>query len=273
MTVAGARRELSWCRLDLAGDALGVAGGPQRPRWTSLRHRRRRSGSGWALAEAALGVAEASQGPLWASLGLAGSFLGVAGVSQGPLLTCLGLRRGRSGRRWGLAEAALGVAGVSQETLWVPRGLEEAALGVAEASQETLWASRGPQECLTSIQRSIKLRCLFWVSMLPSLQCFILVSMLSFTSQACLAGPLIGPSQSMREVEICLYPPGLDRFGARIDGVRWKSVPGRRHSRMWCQHVIGRDGWEWGDQGAYYEVIPPTRWGKNPSLRFVYWRV
>ena len=188
-------------------------------------------------------------------------------------MTCLGLRRGRSGRRWGLAEAALGVAGVSQETLWVPRGLEEAALAVAEASQETLWASRGPQECLTSIQRSIKLRCLFWVSMLPSLQCFILVSMLSFTSQACLAGPLIGPSQSMREVEICLYPPGLDRFSARIGGGRWKCVPSRRHSRMWCHHVIGRDGWEWGDQGAYYEVIPPTRWGKNPSLRFVSWRV
>ena len=165
-------------------------------------------------------------------------------------MASLGRRRGHFGRRWGLAEAALGVAGVSQETLWVPRGLEEAALAVAEASQETLWASRGPQECLTSIQRSIKLRCLFWVSMLPSLQCFILVSMLSFTSQACLAGPLIGPSQSMREVEICLYPPGLDRFGARIDGVRWKSVPGRRHSRMWCHHVIGRDGWEWGDQGA-----------------------
>ena len=85
---------------------------------------------------------------------------------QETLWASLGRRRRHFGLRWGLAEAALGVAGVFQETLWVPRGLEEAGLVVAGASQETLWASRGPQECLTSIQSSISLQCLFWVSML-----------------------------------------------------------------------------------------------------------
>ena len=97
------------------------------------------------------------------------------------------------------------------------RGLREAVLGVAGASQEALWASLGLLECLTSILRCISLQCLFWVfSCFPPLQCFILVSMLSFTSRVFLAGHLIWPSQSMREVEICLYPHGLDRFGGGV---------------------------------------------------------
>ena len=108
----------------------------------------------------------------------------------------LGPPRGRSGCRWGVAGDALGVAGLSQRLLW---------------------ASLGLLECFTSIQRCISLQCLFWVfSCFPPLQCFILVSMLSFTSRVFLAGHLIWPSQSMREVEICLYPHGLDRFGGGV---------------------------------------------------------
>ena len=169
-------------------------------------------------------------------------------------MASLGLRGGRSGRRWGVAGDALGVAGASQKLL-------SALLEPRRRHSERRWGLGN-----VSLQFNALFHCnaCSGFQCFPSLHNFILVSMLSFTSRVFLAGRLIRSSQSMREVEICLYPPGLDRFGARIGGVRWKSVPSRRHSRMWCHHVIGRDGWEWVEQGACYEVIPPTRWGKNP---------
>ena len=113
--------------------------------------------------------------------------------------------------------ASLGPLGASLGPRRARSGLAGGALVVVVASQEALWASLGLLECLTSIQRCISLQCLFWVfSCFPPLQCFILVSMLSFTSRVFLAGHLIWPSQSMREVEICLYPHGLDRFGGGV---------------------------------------------------------
>ena len=158
---------------------------------------------------------------------------------QETLWASLGRRRRHFGLRWGLAEAALGVAGVFQETLWVPRGLEKAGLVVAEASQETLWASRGPQECLTSIQRSISLQCLFWVLMLS------FTSMLHLGLDAFLHFKSFFGWASDWAFSIDARGRDLsDRFGTRIGGVRWKSVPGRRHSRMWCHDVIGRNGWD-----------------------------
>ena len=129
----------------LAGAALDVAGASQGPLWASLGSRRGRSERHWNPAGAASGVAGARRqrsGRRWC---LTGAACDVSGTSQGPLWASRGPRRRRSGRRWGLAEAALGVAG---------------------ASQEMLWASLGPRECLTSIQRSISLQCLFWVSTL-----------------------------------------------------------------------------------------------------------
>ena len=257
-TWLGPRRRHSGRRWVLADAVLGIAEASQGTVWVSLALRRGRCERRWGLAGIVVGLAGASQRSHWASLRLAGSSLGVVGVSQGPLLKFLGVCR-----------AALGVAGASQETPWAslgprrscsgrpwdiaglsgrPWALAEAALGVAGASQETLWVSLGPRECLTSIQCSIQLQCLLWVSMLSFTSMFHLglIVFLHFTSF--LAGHQIWPSQPMREVEICLYPPGPDRFG----GVRWKSVPSRRHSRMWCPHVIGRDGWEWVEQGAFY---------------------
>ena len=38
-----------------------------------------------------------------------------------------------------------------------------------------------------------------------------------------------------------------------------------RDFRMWCPHDIGRDSWVWGEQDTLWSMIPPTKWGKNPS--------
>ena len=198
----------------------------------------------------ALGVARARRELSWRRWGLPGAALDISGASQGTLLASLGRRRGHFGRRWGLAEAALGVAGVFQETLWVPRSLEEAGLVVAGASQETLWASRGPQECLTSIQSSISLQCLFWVSML------------SFTSVLHLGLDAFLHFKSffgwVSDWAFSIDARGRDLSVSTCTGWfrcqnRWcpmEECLRSTASRMWCHHVIGRDGWEWGDQGA-----------------------
>ena len=109
------------------------------------------------------------------------------------------------------------------------------------------------------MQRSISLQRLFWVSMLSIISMLRLGLNAFLHFNSFLAERQIWPSQSMREVEICLYPPGRDRFG----GVRWKSVPSRLHSRMWCHHVIGRDGWEWGEQGTFLLSDSPHKVGEE----------
>ena len=56
-----------------------------------------------------------------------------------------------------------------------------------------------------------------------------------------------------------IVKPPLDRFG----GVRWKGVPSRRHSRMWCSDVIGRDGWEWVEQSVFLLSDSPHKVGEE----------
>ena len=132
----------------------------------------------------------------------------------------------------------------------MPWGLEEAGLVVAGASQETLWASRGPQECLTSIQRSISLQCLFWVSMLS------FTSMLHLGLDAFLHFNSLFDQAS--DWAFSIDARGRDLSVSTCTGSfrcqnRWcpmEECLRSTASRMWCHHVIGRDGWEWGDQGA-----------------------
>ena len=38
---------------------------------------------------------------------------------------------------------------------------------------------------------------------------------------------------------------------------------GRPRSRMWCPHVIGRDGWVWVEQGALEERDSPHDVGEE----------
>ena len=186
-------------------------------------------------------------------LGIAGDALGVAGASQGTLWSSLGTRRGRSGRRWGISGNALGAAGSRRGWSCRRWSLAGDALGVEGASGMFDFNSTLYQTAMLVLGFNASFTSMFHLG---------LDALLHFTS-------LFGWASDWA---FSIDARGRDLSVSTCTGsFRWQNrwCPMEEclrstASRMWCHHVIGRDGWEWGDQGAYYEVIPPTRWGKNP---------
>ena len=191
----------------------------------SLGARRNRCGPCWGVAEGALGLAAARRELSWRRWGLAGAALEVAGSVQG-----------RSGRRWGVAGDALGVAGFRRSCSGRPWGIAGNALGVPGPSQRLLWASleapRRRSGCRWGLG-SVWLQCSALSNFnacagfqcFASIQCSILVSMLSFTSRVFWLGIRFGLlNRCARSRSVCIHLDWIvsvmsDGSVSQVDGI------------------------------------------------------